>query len=58
MTSAGGVHARTGCSGTSPAAGVPRGGVDLRFGDDADPVLRAIPAIKESLNLNVEPVAA
>jgi hypothetical protein len=32
--------------------------VDLRFGDDADPVLRAIPAIKESLNLNVEPVAA
>lgn len=29
--------------------------VDLRFdGDDADAVLRAIPAIKERLNLNVE----
>ncbi len=28
--------------------------VDLKFGDDADPVMRAIPGIKESLNLNVE----
>lgn len=28
--------------------------VDLRFGDDADAAMRAIPAIKESLNLNVE----
>jgi hypothetical protein len=28
--------------------------VDLKFGDDAHPVLRAIPAIKESLNVNVE----
>jgi hypothetical protein len=28
--------------------------VDLKLGDDADPVLRAIPAIKESLNVNVE----
>jgi hypothetical protein len=28
--------------------------VDLKFGDDADPVLQAVPAIKESLNVNVE----
>lgn len=28
--------------------------VDLRLGDDADAVLRAIPEIKEQLNLNVE----
>ncbi len=28
--------------------------VDLRFGDDSDAILRAIPAIKERLNLNIE----
>jgi Nucleotidyltransferase of unknown function (DUF6036) len=28
--------------------------VDLAFGDDSDAVLRAIPAIKERLNLNIE----
>jgi hypothetical protein len=28
--------------------------VDLRFGDDSDAALRAIPAIKEALNLNIE----
>lgn len=28
--------------------------VDMRFGDDADAVLRAIPAIKERLDVNVE----
>ncbi len=28
--------------------------VDLRFGDDSDAALRAIPALKERLNLNIE----
>jgi len=28
--------------------------VDLTFGDDSDAILRAIPAIKERLNLNIE----
>lgn len=28
--------------------------IDLRLGDNADPVLRAIPALKEQLNINVE----
>ena len=28
--------------------------VDLRFGDDSDTVLRAIPTIKEQLDMNVE----
>lgn len=28
--------------------------VDLKFGDDSDAVLRAIPAIKERLHLNIE----
>ena len=28
--------------------------VDLKFGDDRDAVLRAIPAIKERLQMNVE----
>jgi hypothetical protein len=28
--------------------------VDLKFGDDSDAVLRAIPALKERLNLNIE----